>query len=129
MADPPLVLVVDDTPMVARSTARLLELEGWRAEVAPDGLSALQRVGATPAAFSAVLLDLVLPDLPGPEVFAGLRRLRADLPIVVTSGYGEVAEVGALRHDGAVFLAKPFALDELLRALLLARGPGPSPPG
>lgn len=121
MSTPARVLVIDDSPMVARSTARLLELEGWRADVAPDGRAGLQRFQSEPGAFDAVLLDLVLPDLPGAEVFAQLRQVRQDLPVVVTSGYGENADVAALLAAGAVYLAKPFALGELIGALGRAR--------
>lgn len=118
---PARVLVVDDSPLVARSTARLLELEGWRAEVVQEGAAAVQRVAGDPGGFDVVLLDLVLPDLPGASVFQELRRLREDLPVVVTSGYGHQAEVAALVAAGAVYLAKPFALEELLAALVRAR--------
>lgn len=120
------VLIVDDSPLVATSTARLLELEGWQVEVAHDGRAALARAEADPLTLGAVLLDLVLPDLDGGEVFQRLRRLRQDLPVVLTSGYGEQSPVGSLLGPGAVFLAKPFALEELLAALRRAGADGPA---
>lgn len=68
------VLVVDDNPDLARSSALLLELDGHEARTAETGHAAV----AAAAAFrpDAVLLDLRLPDLDGPEV---ARRIRAEL--------------------------------------------------
>ncbi|MBX9584992.1 MAG: response regulator [Gemmataceae bacterium] len=68
------VLVVDDNPDLARSSALLLELEGHDARVAETGREAV----AAAAEFrpEAVLLDLRLPDLPGAEV---ARHVRAEL--------------------------------------------------
>lgn len=117
----PRLLIIDDSALVATSTARLLELEGYRVEVAHDGASGLALLADRAGELEVVILDMVLPDLNGLEVLSRLRGLRADLPVVLTSGYAEPG-AGEGPEPGVVFLGKPFTIDELLAALRRARG-------
>ncbi|MBL4845594.1 MAG: response regulator [Planctomycetes bacterium] len=122
------VLIVDDNTHVGRSTARLLELEGFETELVETGGGAIEAFNET---FDVVLLDLVLPDQSGQEVFRVLRTKRPDLPVVLFSGYGEQADVSRLLAEGAHFIPKPFEVEELLRALEKAvgsAGAGPREP-
>jgi len=115
------VLVVDDEAQVRRSTAQLLELEGYQVEQAASGEEALQRFERGEA-YSVVILDVVLPGLSGVETFARLRQLRPAQPVVIYSGYGVHDRAADLARSGAVFLGKPFTLDELLARVDQARG-------
>ena len=72
------VLIVEDDPTVAEVLSRFLRREGYRVEVANDGLVGLQRALSDPP--DLVILDLMLPGLGGLEV---CRRLRAVLPVPV----------------------------------------------
>lgn len=118
------VLIVDDNAHVARSTARLLELEGFESRLAGTAAEALERFDE---GVDVVLLDLVLPDGSGDEVFASLRARRPGLPVVLFSGYGEQADVSKLLAEGASFIPKPFEVEELLRALRGALEPEARP--
>jgi signal transduction histidine kinase/predicted hydrocarbon binding protein len=108
------VLIVDDNAHVGRSTARLLEFEGYETLLAETGGAALDLFDES---IDVVLLDLILPDRSGHDVFSALRNQRADLPVVLFSGYGEQADVSKLLSAGAHFIPKPFEVDELLEAL------------
>jgi signal transduction histidine kinase/ActR/RegA family two-component response regulator len=118
------ILVVDDDPMVRSVARRLLESFGLTVHVAASGPEAIERVRATPAAVDAVLLDMTMPELSGPEVLARLRAIRPDLAVVLMSGYHEdelAAEVGA---GISGFIQKPFTPAELanrMRAALESR--------
>ncbi|MGE0709058.1 MAG: ATP-binding protein [Planctomycetota bacterium] len=117
------VLIVDDNEHVARSTAQLLRLEGLDAVEAGSGEEALALFEAGER-FDVVLLDLVLPGISGPETFHALRQRAPEQAVVVFSGYGEQARVQDLKAAGAVFLGKPFSVEELLGALGRAQGQG-----
>ena len=81
------VLVVDDNHDAADSTAAMLELMGYHAEVAYDGIKALQL--AYDLEPDLILLDLGLPDMDGFEVARRLRRLPNRIPrLVALTGYG-----------------------------------------
>jgi two-component system cell cycle sensor histidine kinase/response regulator CckA len=114
------VLVVDDEETVRRVAALLLEAAGYTVLQAGSAVEALDLV-ASRSTIDAVLLDVVLPDRSGASVAADLRRLRPDMPIVVSSGYDDrtVAErVGPVERT--TFLRKPYAADDLTAALAAA---------
>lgn len=114
-ADRQTVLVVDDERHV-RSVARIaLEDSGYRVLTAADGREALDLFAAHQGEVRAVLLDLLMPDMDGEEAFDALRRMRADVPIILSSGLGEEAAMGRFAARGlAGFLKKPYHLDELI---------------
>ena len=119
-ADGHTVLVVDDEETVRRVAALLLEAAGYTVLEAGSAGEALG-VAASGSAIDAVLLDVMLPDRSGAAVAADLRRLRPDVPIVVSSGYDDrtVAErVGPVERLS--FLRKPYAADDLTAALAAA---------
>jgi two-component system response regulator MprA len=115
------VLVVDDDPSLRRAVTRALELEGYDVEAAEDGLQALTFFddGATPP--DAVVLDILMPNLDG---LTTCRAIRAGsrVPILMLTARQSVGErVEGLEAGADDYLAKPFALVELIarvRALL-----------
>jgi FixJ family two-component response regulator len=65
--------------------------------------------------FDAVLLDLTMPKLDGEDTLMALRMIAPNLPVVLTSGYGEQAIVQRFVGRGlADFLPKPFVTEALL---------------
>jgi CheY-like chemotaxis protein len=124
------VLVVDDEEMVLRGAQRFLTRAGYQVLVARDGRAGVDQFRAAAGRVQAVLLDLSMPGMDGFEVMRALREIRADTPIVLTSGYSEVdlAEQmrGASLPPPAAFLQKPYDTQVLLaeQQRLLPRGPG-----
>ena len=118
------VLVVDDEDSVRAIARESLKRAGFEVATANDGASALGAV--SDVEFDAVLLDMTMPGISGVDVFRGIKRMRPDLPIVVTSGYSRqqmAARFGSDDVDG--FIQKPFlpaALVEAMRAAV--NGPG-----
>jgi len=106
------VLIVEDEADLAEPLAYLLRREGYEVEIAEDGSAALiafQRHGA-----DIVLLDLMLPGLPGTEV---CRRLRAEstVPIIMlTAKDSEVDIVVGLELGADDYVTKPYSTRELL---------------
>jgi two-component system, OmpR family, response regulator MprA len=110
------VLVVEDDPAIAR----VLELElgeaGYRVEVTvagTDGLSAMERERP-----DLVVLDVRLPDMDGLSVCRRARRSGHDMPILMLTALDRVGDrVVGLDAGADDYLAKPFAIEELLARL------------
>ena len=119
------ILVVDDEAAVRDALRRALRLEGYEVELAADGAEALRRLedGAQP---DALLLDVLMPGVDGLEVCRRLRRSGSRLPVLMLTARAEVSDrVSGLDAGADDYLAKPFALQELLarlRALLRRSG-------
>ena len=111
----PLVLVVDDSLTVRRATQRLLTREGYRVELARDGLDALEKLAAERPA--VLLSDIEMPRMDGFDLVRNVRadaRL-ADLPVVmVTSRIAQKHRDYAASLGVEHYLGKPYADDELL---------------
>jgi len=116
------ILIVEDESSLAEPLAYLLEREGYETEIAADGraaLTAYDRAGA-----DLVLLDLMLPVVPGTEVCRELR-LRSTVPIIMlTAKDAEVDIVVGLELGADDYVTKPYSTRELLariRAVLRRR--------
>jgi CheY-like chemotaxis protein len=107
-----LVLVADDDDAVRQMLVRALEKAGFDVEAAADGELAVKRFAERPGDFAAVLLDWSMPGLEGPEAAAEIRRIMTDVPILLTTGHGEIET-----EDDLEIVAKPFDLAELIRRI------------
>jgi CheY-like chemotaxis protein len=117
------VLVVEDEESFSDALSYMLRREGFDAVVAgtgPDALAEFDRGGA-----DIVLLDLMLPGLPGTEVCRALRS-RSNVPIIMlTAKDGEIDKVVGLELGADDYVTKPYSARELvarIRAVLRRRG-------
>jgi two-component system, OmpR family, response regulator RegX3 len=117
------ILVVDDDPGIQDVVRFALAGEGFEVDAVADGKSALERTATDE--YDVVVLDVMLPDVPGTEV---CRRLRADgsaVPILMlTARDAEVDRVLGLELGADDYIAKPFSRAELVsrvRAILRRR--------
>ena len=120
------VLVIDDDAMVRAVARRLLESFGLTVDDVPGGAGALELMTADPNGFDAVLLDLTMPEMGGPEVLRRLREIRPDLPVVVMSGYHEDEASSSLGAEISGFVQKPFTPADLARRMRVALEPTPA---
>lgn len=120
-----LVLVVDDDPAINSMLRRAFTAEGRRVVTADDGPGALESVRVHGP--DLVVLDLGLPEIDGLEVCRRLRAAGDEVPVLMLTARGEVADrVTGLETGADDYLVKPFALEELLArvdALLRRRPP------
>lgn len=116
------ILIVEDEPALSDPLDFLLRREGFDTEVVSDGREAL--VAFDRAAADLVLLDLMLPGLPGTEVCRELRN-RSTVPIIMlTAKDSEVDIVVGLELGADDYVTKPYSSRELLariRAVLRRR--------
>jgi two-component system response regulator RegX3 len=112
MADPPLILVVDDEQSYRDALSVALQREGFLVETAADGPEAIERFDATRPAL--VLLDVMLPKISGIDVCRELRT-RSRVPIImVTARNAEIDAVVGLEVGADDYVTKPFRLRELI---------------
>ena len=114
------ILIVEDEPKVASFIRRALEEESYAVDVCTDGRQG--RDLACEVNYDLIILDLMLPNLPGLEVLKGIRAEKVKTPILILTARSEVDQrVKGLDAGADDYLTKPFAIEELLaraRALL-----------
>lgn len=109
-------LLVDDDATYLRVLQRALQRRGIHCSVASDSASALRLAAANPPDFA--LVDLRLDDESGLELIAPLRALRADMKIILVTGYASVATaVEAIKRGADDYLPKPASVAMILRTL------------
>ncbi|SJN10253.1 Phosphate regulon transcriptional regulatory protein PhoB (SphR) [Leucobacter sp. 7(1)] len=118
------ILLVEDEESISRPLAFLLEREGYRVTVANDGTQALSTFAEVQP--DLILLDLMLPSLPGTEVCRAIR-LTSQVPIIMlTAKDSEIDIVVGLELGADDYITKPYSTRELLarvRAALRRSGP------
>ncbi|MGH7561826.1 MAG: ATP-binding protein [Gemmatimonadales bacterium] len=112
------ILLVDDEPSLASVGRRRLAGLGYEVTVSTDPIKALEEVRARPDAFDLVLTDYSMPKLNGLDLARGINRIRADLPIVLSTGFAEEFPEETLAAAGIRrVLSKPVGISDLARAL------------
>lgn len=117
-ATPGTILVVDDEEYVRVLGQRMLERLGYRVVLAPDGPGALKLFQAHRGQIDCVMLDLVMPEMDGAEVFEHLVGMDPNVQVVLTSGYHEQEIATRFAGKGLCgFLQKPYVIADLARTL------------
>jgi len=112
---PTTIYIVDDNDAVRDSLRMLLEVEGFTVVDFPSGAEFL--VGARPIGQCCLLLDLHMPGISGLELLERLRGDKSPIPVVVMTGYPNLAAARAVARAEATLLEKPFSGRELLDAI------------
>jgi PAS domain S-box-containing protein len=108
------VLYVDDDPQLVELMLRVLRRLGHDVTGSTDPSAALEEFRRRPDDFDAVVTDLAMPGLPGLELTRRLLAVRADVPVVVISGYVSEEDETAARVAGArAVLVKSSTVEEL----------------
>jgi DNA-binding response OmpR family regulator len=119
------ILVVEDEAKVASFIRRALEEESYAVDVCADGARGLDLARA--GCYDLVILDLMLPGMPGLEVLKALRKEQVAAPVLILTARSELDQkVKGLDAGADDYLTKPFAIEELLARVrvLLRRGSG-----
>jgi two-component system C4-dicarboxylate transport response regulator DctD len=113
--------LVEDEPDLRDATMQTLMLEGAQVAAYPDARAALAGLDADYP--GVVVSDVRMPGIDGIAFFAALRELDPDLPVILTTGHGDIAmAVAAMKNGAADFLTKPYASADLIRAVRAAAG-------
>ncbi|MCD4825065.1 MAG: response regulator transcription factor [Phycisphaerae bacterium] len=109
------IIIIEDERDMAELVAMRLKREGYDVEMAHDGLDGLRAVQASPP--DLVLLDLMLPGMPGVEVAKEIRNdpRTSGLPVIMLTAKGEESDIVVGLHVGADdYMTKPFSMSVLV---------------
>lgn len=113
------VFLVEDDASLLEATLQALTLEGAQVRAFSDAAAALKSLTADFA--GVVVSDIRMPGMDGLAFFARLRALDPELPVILTTGHGDVGMAVAAMKDGAAdFLTKPYSSVELIRSVQVA---------
>ena len=116
METKPLIHLVDDSASVRASTAILLKSASFAVREHADAREILAELAQLDG--DCLLTDMRMPRIDGLELLTRLRAAGSTLPVVVMSGYGDVATaVRAMKLGAYDFIEKPFRSKALLRAV------------
>lgn len=110
------VLLVDDEKELLQSLTRVLGVRGFSVETVDSGEAALKRLNE--AAPDIIVLDLNMPGMDGLTTLREIRKVDANVPVIVLSGHMNIA-LGrdVMRLGAAEFLQKPCAIEDLASAI------------
>jgi excisionase family DNA binding protein len=117
----PRVLVVDDEASIRDLLVKTLALAEYQVDEASDGRSALERMRVVP--YDLLITDLKMPGLDGLDVIREAKRYKANLPVLIITGYSsEASAIEAVNLGVAGYLTKPFRVPQVLAAAAKALG-------
>lgn len=106
------VMFIDDDIDLLKANVQTLELVGWTVKPFTSAEAALAVLDER---FPGVIVcDVRMPDMDGHQFYRRLRALDSDLPVILVTGHGDIAEAVRSIHDGAYdFIAKPYPTEHL----------------
>jgi len=117
----PRVLVADDEPSVRELLAKTLALAEYDVDVAIDGRAAVERLRVL--SYDLLITDLKMPGADGLTVIREARRLKADIPIIIITGFSsEASAIEAANLGVSGYLTKPFRVPRVLSVAARALG-------
>jgi PAS domain S-box-containing protein len=116
------ILLVDDEDTVLEVTAQMIERLGYTVIRARSGREAIERFQESSDRVSLVILDMIMPEMGGSEVFDELRRINRRVKVLLASGYSMLGQAREIMNRGCIgFIQKPFTMEDLsfkLRSVL-----------
>ena len=107
------ILVVEDEPSVARGVRDALAFNGYHVDVAADGAEGYRLASKEP--FDLLILDLMLPRMPGFDVLRKLRDEEVHTPVLILTARGQEDDrVRGLDLGADDYVVKPFSVRELI---------------
>ncbi len=116
------IVVVDDEPFILNTAATLLEKIGYKVTTFQTGKACIRFYEKHWKDVELVILDMIMPELSGKEVFSHLKKINPDVKTLLSSGYSVDGEAQSILDIGVMgFLQKPFtrkALADLIFKIL-----------
>jgi PAS domain S-box-containing protein len=121
------ILFIDDEDTLADLGKQMIESLGYQVTSRVNSVEALSLFRNDPEAFDLVITDLVMPDLAGDELVRRIRTIRADIPVILVTGFTEQMTPEKAASLGVSKLAiKPIVMKDMARFIRAALSPSPS---
>jgi len=112
------ILIVDDEEFIRELLSEIIAAKGFAVIEAASGPQAIDIFEQHHASIDLVLLDVILPDMDGREVYFKLKSIRPDVKIVIISGYSQTTVRQDLMDAGVEgYLAKPFEIHHVQQTI------------
>jgi CheY-like chemotaxis protein len=112
------VLLVDDEELIIDVGVQLLQKMGYRVLTATHGDRAVEIYRRRKESIAVVILDLVMPQISGGEIYDRLKAIDPDVKVLLSSGYSVDGQAREILNRGCNgFIQKPFRLDELSKKI------------
>ena len=114
-------ITVDDERVIREILAEFLSLEGFSVNTVEDGEKALTELRLHP--YDLLITDLKMPGVDGLAVIREARRLKADIPVIIITGFStEASAIEAVNLGVSGYLTKPFRVPRVLAVAAKALG-------
>jgi len=112
------ILLVDDEEPIVRMVKQTLERLGYQVATRTGSVDALEAFRANPDKFDLVITDMSMPNMSGVELAPRLLEIRADIPIILCTGFSEMINENKAKALGIrEFVMKPVVKDEIARII------------
>ena len=109
------ILVVDDDIDILDSTSQILNKLGYQALSASCGTVALDILKENREVVDMVILDMLMPEMSGSDLYPRLKNINPDLRVLVSTGYNRNEQIQQLLDGGRNgFIQKPYNLSQLI---------------
>ncbi len=109
------ILLVEDEQALREVTRRILTAAGYHVIVAENGPKALAAAGGHSGSIDLLLSDVIMPQMPGPQLVKRLLTERPSVRVLLMSGFAQpILDAGGHLDDGVALIEKPFSGPELL---------------
>lgn len=111
------ILLVDDEEILAEMLSEMLVNAGYEVTVMTHPLEAVHWFDRHAAEVDLVITDQTMPGMTGLTMIAELRRLKADIPVILCTGYSESVTEETLQQAGARLVMKPVLIRDIVKAI------------
>lgn len=112
------ILLVDDDQSIANLEKKMLERLGYHVTSRVNSIEALEAFKAMPNHFDLFITDMNMPNMPGDQLAKEIKAIRADIPIIICTGFSERIDNKKAANLGIeAFLMKPIILSELAKTV------------
>ncbi len=112
------VLLIDDEQLILDVTSRVLYKMGHKVYTAENGPSSFEIYTKYQSQIDLVILDVMMPEMNGRDVYLHLKAINPDVKVLLSSGYEMTEQVQEILDLGCSgFIHKPFSIDDLSRKI------------